>query len=196
MPQGERRTLDVVSENMDLVQIFESQGDGILVTKVTGKCLQVVWKCFQRADELSYIRNHFTSLKYPVECCWEGVSEVNYTKILVPLNPDRIKEIARKAKVELSGTHVILLKCDFTIVRNSIHNAYALFCKEYLSRNGLGTLFIVYTPDDETCTQWADLLLTSYGPYGREWHTARIHRMMHALFAQGYCLSSDRAVCL
>ena len=176
---------------MDLVQIFESQKDGILVTKVTGYSsqLQVVWKCFQGADELSYIRNHFKSMRYPVECCWEGVSEMNYTKILVPLKTDRIKQIAREAKVEISSTHVILLKCDFTIVRNSIHNAYALFCKEYLSRNGLGNLLTVYTPDDETCTQWADLLLTSYGLNGRAWHIGRIERIMQALFDQRYFAS-------
>ena len=150
MPQGERRTLDVVSKNIDLVQIFESQEDGILVTKVKGYSsqLQIVWDCFRYAEELSFLRQH-------------------------------LKTFLR---------HVILLKCDFSIVRNSILNAYALFCKEYLSRNGLGNLLTVYTPDDAACTQWADMLLSSSNAYGREWHTARVHRMMNALFVQGYCL--------
>ena len=174
---------------IDLVEIFASQIDGILVLLVRGNAfqLQIVWNLFRTARELSYIRIHLESFLESSKCCWDGISEVKNAKLLVPLKLHRIKGIEATAKIKLTSNSVVVLKCDFHIVKRIVDDANALYCRRWLSENGLHELLAVYTPDDEICILWSGYIRKSTCPDKRYWHAARIVRMMRALCVQHYC---------
>ena len=186
----------LMQRGSDIVQIFETQADGILVAEVlprdhpsnwSAAHLQIVWDSFQYAREMSFIREYIETLNcQPVKCCWEGLGEVNHAKLLVPLPTDRIKNIERKANIKLTSSNVILLKCDFQIVREVVQGAYALFCRRWLSWNGFNDILANCTVDEETCVRWTDTLLALPTQQTIDDHAERIRRMMCVLYLQGY----------
>ena len=186
----------LMQRGSELVQIFETQADGILVAEVLPRdrpldCsaahLQIVWDSFQYAREMSFIREYIEAMNcQPVKCCWEGLGEANHAKLLVPLSADRIKDIERKARIKLTSSNVIVLKCDFKIVREVVQGAYALFCRRWLSWNGFNDILAECTVDEDTCVRWMDMLLTLPTQRSIDDHAERIRRMMCVLYHQDY----------
>ena len=185
-------TLLELEQMIDVVHIFESQIDGTKVIWVRGNPfqLQVVWDLFQEASELSHVRAHIEALKGSSMCCWRGASELEYAKLLVPFDISKLEDIQRKATIQLTSECVVLLMCDFKIVQRLVKHANALYCRRWLSENGLNLLLNACTLDDEISKTWAGYMSEPTCKDMRQYRAMRIVLMMLTLRAQHYCVFS------
>ena len=80
--------------------------------------------------------------------------------------------------------------CDFSIVGKIVNDANVLYCRRWLSENGLYYLLKAYTPDDKIIMRWAVYMSKSTCKDIRKRRAQRIVLMMCALRAQHYCVFS------